>query len=266
MDLWTKREAPPGAPKSPRRADYPTRTASGGKIHFEKIATTTEILPVEDTPPLPSEDQIVYRTEVRPGDVVKEDRPEWRPRKRPRGKGKEKYKEAIAVINAEIDSHLPKPAENLPTVDPTNTAEFQADLLNFVASGGTVWKYCKQVGVFPSQITRLQKKNPEFKAALAQAREEGFDAMAEEALRIASEPSIQAEEVVTYDKEGNVVSRAIKRADATYARKLAFQARLQLLAKWAPKKYGEKIEEDDTGGRAAKILQARRRVAEGQDD
>ena len=42
----------------------------------------------------------------------------------------------------------------------------------------------------------------------------------------------------TYDKDGNVLSRAVKRSDAVYARKLAFQARLQLLAKWAPNKYG----------------------------
>ena len=71
----------------------------------------------------------------------------------------------------------------------------------------------------------------------------------------------QNEEIISYDKDGNVISRAVKRFDAVYARKLAFQARLQLLAKWAPNKYGEKPVIDTNESRASKILEARRRIA-----
>lgn len=245
-----------GAPICPSPARIPTRAASEGKIHFENSAQDAEILD-----PVP--EKITYKTEIHPGDPVKEDRPTWKPRKKPHGKGFKNNAAAIAEVNRQIESSLPEPAP-LPQVPAKHrTPEFKEGLLEFVCAGGTVNQYCKRVGVVAPRVSEMLREDPEFKAQLAAARETGYDSMAEEALRIASEPCLQAEEVITYDKDGNVLSRAVKRSDAVYARKLAFQARLQLLAKWAPNRYGEKPMQEDNESRATKILEARRRVANG---
>ena len=245
-----------GAPISPSPAGNLVRTADEGKIHFSISAPDAEILD-----PVP--EKIIHRTEIHPGDPVKEDRPEWRPRKKPHGKGYKNNAAAIAEVNRQIDENLPTPAP-LPKVPSKHkTPEFKEGLLEFVCAGGTVNQYCKRVGVVAPRVSEMLREDAEFKAQLMAAREAGFDSMAEEALRIATEPCLQAEEVITYDKDGNVLSRAVKRSDAVYARKLAFQARLQLLAKWAPNKYGEKPMQEDNESRATKILEARRRVANG---
>ena len=49
-------------------------------------------------------------------------------------------------------------------------------------------------------------------------------------------------------------------ADNTYARKLAFQARMQLLEKWAPEKYGPNAKAEVSGGMAEKLRAARDRI------
>ena len=86
-----------------------------------------------------------------------------------------------------------------------------------------------------------------------------MDALADEALLIASTP-MDTEEVAetTLADGGKVVVR--KKGDNTYARKLAFYSRVELLKKWAPDRYGEKISVDVTDKRAAAILAARRKL------
>lgn len=92
-------------------------------------------------------------------------------------------------------------------------------------------------------------KNPDFDAAIARAREVGFDAIAEEALRIADTP-IVVEEVT----EGGKYGLTVKRSDAVDHRKLQIWTRLQLLAKWSPDKYGERIQQDIKGNLALNVV------------
>lgn len=75
----------------------------------------------------------------------------------------------------------------------------------------------------------------------ARARDDGHDAIAEECLRIADTPleGIETEESETGKK--------IKRGDMLGHRKLQIETRLKLLAKWNPKKYGEKVEVSGPG-------------------
>lgn len=82
---------------------------------------------------------------------------------------------------------------------------------------------------------------PDFAARIAHARDIGFDAIAEEALHIADTPMIGE---VEESSENGV---KITRADMLGHRKLQVDARLKLLAKWAPKKYGESIRQELTG-------------------
>ena len=174
----------------------------------------------------------------------------------------QKYNDAIKEVFRQMDDLRPQPPAEIKYGD-ICTPEFRDSVIAWVEAGGTVTEFCKRAGISKTQLYRSMKEEEGFHERLANARLAGYDSMAEEALRIASEPSMQAEEVITYDKDGNVLSRAVKRSDAVYARKLAFQARLQLLAKWAPNKYGEKVVQEDNESRATKILEARRRVANG---
>lgn len=97
-------------------------------------------------------------------------------------------------------------------------------------------------------------ENPTFAERIARARELGFDAIAQEALEIADTPE-QGEEV-TVKADG---SEETKRADMLGHRKLRIETRLKLLAKWDPKRYGERthVEVDDVTDRAEAMRKRR---------
>lgn len=71
-------------------------------------------------------------------------------------------------------------------------------------------------------------------AAIARAREAGYDAMAEECLIIADTPKFGEKQVMTDDGTATTVE------DMLGHRKLQIETRLKLLAKWNPKKYGDR--------------------------
>jgi len=71
-------------------------------------------------------------------------------------------------------------------------------------------------------------------AAIAHARDIGYDAIAEDLLRIADTPLMGEEE--TSSANGLTVTRR----DMLGHRKLQIETRLKLLAKWNPKKYGDR--------------------------
>ncbi|KQP36126.1 hypothetical protein ASF44_16285 [Pseudorhodoferax sp. Leaf274] len=79
--------------------------------------------------------------------------------------------------------------------------------------------------------------NPAFAASIARAREEGFDALAAECLEIANTPLEGIES--TTKPNGDVEE---KRGDMLGHRKLQIETRLKLLAKWDPKRYGDKMQ------------------------
>lgn len=85
-----------------------------------------------------------------------------------------------------------------------------------------------------SVVYDWMNSDPELFQQIARAREIGFDRIALEALRIADTPVIGEE--ITDSEDG----RQIKRADMLGHRKLQVETRLKLLAKWDPKRYGDK--------------------------
>lgn len=82
----------------------------------------------------------------------------------------------------------------------------------------------------------------EFSAGFARARKLGFDAIAEEAMRIANTPVLGEE--VEINEAGQ---RKVKTGDMLGHRKLQIETRLKLLAKWDPKRYGERLQTELTG-------------------
>lgn len=79
--------------------------------------------------------------------------------------------------------------------------------------------------------------------------------------RVATDPLMVEDVYERYDNDGNLLSRDVKTGDAVYARKLAVSTRLDLLKKWAPEKYGDKVEAKTDSSLASRILAARQRVA-----
>ena len=78
-------------------------------------------------------------------------------------------------------------------------------------------------------------------AAIARAREAGYDAMAEECLIIANTPHVGVKEVRSVDHRGNETV-ALSTEDMLGHRKLQIETRLKLLAKWDPKRFGDKVQ------------------------
>lgn len=107
-----------------------------------------------------------------------------------------------------------------------------------LALGNSLRAICQESGMPPESTVRTWVVDDVqgFSAQYARAREMGFDAIAEQALEIADTP-LEGVESTTKD-DGRIEE---KRGDMLGHRKLQVDARKWLLAKWAPKKYGEKL-------------------------
>ena len=84
------------------------------------------------------------------------------------------------------------------------------------------------------------KKDADLSTAIAYARDVGYDAIAEDCLRIADNPMLGEEVSESEDEEG-VKRITVKRVDMLGHRKLQIETRLKLLAKFNPKKYGDRV-------------------------
>lgn len=117
-------------------------------------------------------------------------------------------------------------------------------LLRWIEDGRPLQQFCRQEGN-PSRsvLYRWLEQDEDFAALFARARDLGADAIAEEALKIADTP-VMGETTTTSDKDGTT----IRREDMVAHRKLQVWTRLQLLAKWNPKKYGDKLAIGGDGG------------------
>jgi len=88
-------------------------------------------------------------------------------------------------------------------------------------------------------VSHWKESNPAFLADFARARDEGFDAIAQDCLEIADETGRDTK----YTDQGHVIPDGewISRS------RLRVETRLKLLAKWCPKRYGEKVELEHSG-------------------
>jgi hypothetical protein len=88
-----------------------------------------------------------------------------------------------------------------------------------------------------------------FAANIARAREEGFDALASQCLAISDTTCVGVE--TTTKPDGSVETRE---GDMLGHRKLQIDTRLKLLAKWDPKRYGDKIQQEVNGSLTVEIV------------
>jgi len=112
------------------------------------------------------------------------------------------------------------------------------EILERVALGTPLRQICREERM-PSWSTVYDwiHKDPLFAARFARAREMGCDAIAEETLEIADDgrndfmEKLGEDEAAGYRINGEHIQRS----------RLRVETRLKLLAKWAPRKYGEKV-------------------------
>lgn len=116
----------------------------------------------------------------------------------------------------------------------TFSEEIGAEICERLAEGEPLRAICRDPHM-PAWRTVYDwmSKDSAFAARIAQAREVGFDAIAEEALHIADTP------VEGVRKEASDDGYKEVREDMLGHRKLQIETRLKLLSKWSPKKYGD---------------------------
>lgn len=131
-------------------------------------------------------------------------------------------------------------------------AAAQRAIIEHVSNGGMLSVVCREPGM-PARQTVYDwiRDDKDFAEAMNMARDLGADAIAEEALRIAdtTEEGVELE----IGSEGTTKE---KRGDMLGHRKLRVETRLRLLAKWHPKKYGDKVTAEHTGPNGGPIQTA----------
>lgn len=131
------------------------------------------------------------------------------------------------------------------------TPEVVAAILEGLSNGQTLTSLCACEGMpSPSAFRSWAREDAQLSADFARAREAGFDAIAEEALEIANTPMEGVKEklemVKQLDGTFQLAVTERTREDMLGHRKLQIETRLKLLAKWDPRRYGEKVEVNGT--------------------
>lgn len=143
---------------------------------------------------------------------------------------------------------------------PTIYSRALADqILDRLAAGKSLREICAADGM-PNRSTVqgwISSNRHDFAAQYSQAKDIGLDNLAEECLEIADTPLIGEETITKAD--GSV---EIRRGDMLGHRRLQIETRLKLLAKLAPKKYGDlqRIEHSGSVDIVATLTAARRRA------
>ena len=117
-----------------------------------------------------------------------------------------------------------------------------AEICERLAEGETLASICSDPHMPEARTVRgWALADERISSAIASARVLGFDAIAEECLQIANTP--QQGETITSKEWGE----ERKTGDMLEHRKLQIWTRLQLLAKWDPKRYGDKQQVEHSG-------------------
>ena len=123
----------------------------------------------------------------------------------------------------------------------TYSPEKAKNIIEQLSDGVPLRVICRQEGM-PAWRTVYDwiAKDEELSAHIARARDLGFDAIAEECLDIADDVSGD------YVKNGETMAY---NAEHVQRSKLRIETRLKLLAKWNPKKYGDKLDLGNSDGK-----------------
>ncbi len=116
------------------------------------------------------------------------------------------------------------------------TQEIVDAIISGLSQGTPLTVICRDHGISDTIVRNWMKDDEELSCDIARARDIGFDAIALDALRIADTP------VEAYIEKTGKDGVEITKQDALGHRRLQVETRLKLLAKWDPKRYGDKPE------------------------
>lgn len=120
-------------------------------------------------------------------------------------------------------------------------SEIMGSVCEQIAKGVTMADICRQAGMPDRQtIYEWSVADADFALRIARARDEGADVIAEQSLAIVDAPPERG-------PDGKIDAGSVAHA------KLRAEHRLKLLAKWNPKKYGDKIQAEHTGANGGAI-------------
>lgn len=123
--------------------------------------------------------------------------------------------------------------------------EIAVTICERIADGEFLRVICRDEGMPPWRtVYNWINAHPEFAERMELARAIGADAIASDCLEIADTPLLGEE--VTIKGDG---TEEVKRSDMLGHRKLQIDTRLKMLAKWHPKKYGDKVALTDGEGK-----------------
>jgi len=109
------------------------------------------------------------------------------------------------------------------------------DICNRLSSGETLSRICKTPGYpDPTTVWAWRNSDPSFAQRIARAREVGFDVIADDCVTIADDGKIKSDD-----------------------KRIRVDTRLRLLAKWDPKRYGDRIEHTHDITQRVMIVDAR---------
>lgn len=109
-----------------------------------------------------------------------------------------------------------------------------------IGDGIPLRQLCRIHKVSKSAVYEWMEGDADFAGRIAQARVKGFDAIAEEALEIADDGT--NDWVKRGDKDAAYDAEHVQRS------KLRVETRLKLLAKWDPKRYGDRVDHTSSDG------------------
>jgi len=123
------------------------------------------------------------------------------------------------------------------------------EVLSRIAQGETLAALGRELDFHPNNWRLWCGEDEQLAIAYAQARDVGADVIADDVLRIIDE---DPERVIEFDDEGKPSGKRIDSAGVAWAKNRA-ELRLKLLAKWNPKKYGDK-QTVDVGNKEGETL------------
>ncbi len=113
-----------------------------------------------------------------------------------------------------------------------------------LAEGVPLRQLCRIHGVGKSAIYEWLKDDEELAGRIARARELGFDAIAEEALEIADDGT---NDWIKRERQDGSTEDALN-TEHVQRSKLRVETRLKLLAKWDPKRFGDRVDLTSSDG------------------
>lgn len=122
------------------------------------------------------------------------------------------------------------------SVSTVRTKQLDEVLVEGLTNGIPLRQLCRENKIGKSAVYSWIEKDKELAGRIAQARARGEEELLDQCLEIADTPEIGEE--ITIKDDG---ATEVKHFDMLGHRKLQIETRLKLLAKWNPKKYGEKM-------------------------